>query len=145
MGRTDILHVLFGSVLIPPTVEAELSRPTTPEAVREFIRHLPQWMAVRAPSSIERIPKLDPGEQAAISLAMEIHADLILLDDADGRKAASQRGLSVIGLLGILERAGERQLLDLSVLVPQIPADYRIDRVLLDLAVQRSQSRHNKK
>ena len=48
---------------------------------------------------------LDPGEAEAIALAMEMSADLILLDERDGRIAAERAGLRVTGLLGVLLRA----------------------------------------
>jgi len=99
---------------------------------------------VKAPSRIEHIPKLDPGEEAAISLAREVKADLVLMDDRDGRKAASARGLAVIGLLGILERADERGLMSLVDLAPRLPSDYRIDRALVDAALDRCRARANR-
>ena len=49
---------------------------------------------------------LDRGE-AAIALALELTADLILLDERDGRSAAERAGLHVTGVLGVLLRAKE--------------------------------------
>jgi predicted nucleic acid-binding protein len=48
---------------------------------------------------------LDPGEAEAIALALELSADLILLDGRDGRKDAEHAGLRVTGALGVLLRA----------------------------------------
>ena len=42
------------------------------------------------------------GEQEAITLAEKIGANLIILDERDARQMAWQRGLNVIGLLGVL-------------------------------------------
>jgi hypothetical protein len=50
---------------------------------------------------------LDRGEAEAIALAMELQADLTLLDERDGRKLAKALGLKVIGVLGILLRANK--------------------------------------
>lgn len=133
----DVLPALFGTVLIPPKVEEELTRVTTPIEVRTFLASKPDWLIVRPPARIERIAKLDAGEEAAISLALEVKADLLLIDDGDGRRAASQRGLSVIGLLGILERAHERGLIDLTDVIVRLPADYRIDMSLVDATLKR--------
>jgi hypothetical protein len=44
----------------------------------------------------------DLGEQEAITLAEKIGANLIILDERDARQMAWQRGLNVIGLLGVL-------------------------------------------
>lgn len=141
LGHTDILPVLFGSVLIPPAVETELTRASTPAQVKDFVANRPAWLTVRTPASIERIAKLDPGEEAAISLAREVKADLVLIDDGDARKAAAMRGLAVIGLLGILERADERQLLSLVDAVASLPDDYRIDPAIVEAALERRRQR----
>lgn len=73
-----------------------------------------------------------------INLAREIHAELILLDDRAARKVAISAGLSVIGLLGVLERAAERNMLDLAEVAGRLPADYRIDQRLVVAAVRRA-------
>lgn len=139
----DILPRLFGSVLIPPAVRDELTRATTPLEVKEFIAQLPSWLQVRSPASIEDIPKLHAGELAAISLAREVKADLVLLDDGDARKAAAARGLAVTGLLGILERADEVGLVDLAKVAPRLPADYHVAKSLVDSALERAKRRRD--
>lgn len=48
---------------------------------------------------------LDSGEAEAIALALESQADLILLDERDGRAGATRAGLQITGLLGALLRA----------------------------------------
>ena len=53
------------------------------------------------PSLVE----LDAGEREAIQIALEAEADLILMDDAEGRVVAKAVNLSVQGTLGVLERA----------------------------------------
>ncbi|HZL56026.1 MAG TPA: DUF3368 domain-containing protein [Bryobacteraceae bacterium] len=57
--------------------------------------------------------RLDAGEEDAIALAVQLHADLLLMDDEDGVLAARGKGLEVTGTLGVLSRAAQRQLLDL--------------------------------
>jgi predicted nucleic acid-binding protein len=42
------------------------------------------------------------GEREAIRLAQAIQSDYVLLDDRRARQTASDRGLNVIGTLGIL-------------------------------------------
>jgi len=54
---------------------------------------------------------LDPGEAAALVLALEKSADFVLMDEAAGRKAAGQLGLTVIGVLGILLQAKRRTII----------------------------------
>jgi predicted nucleic acid-binding protein len=48
---------------------------------------------------------LDPGEREAIQLASELSADLLLMDDREGRSFALRCQLPVTGTLGVLERA----------------------------------------
>ena len=76
IGHADILPALFTQVLIPPQVVAELEHPKSPKLLREFLDRRPDWLNVRPPRVVERIPPLDPGEEAAISLAQECHAEL---------------------------------------------------------------------
>jgi predicted nucleic acid-binding protein len=90
------------------------------------------------PKVIEPIPGIDPGEEAAINLALEIGADVLLIDDVDGRKAAVRRHLPVIGTLGALERGAHRGLLDLKQAIDRIRrTDFRVSDELLNRALQR--------
>jgi predicted nucleic acid-binding protein len=57
---------------------------------------------------IERT-SLDLGEAAAIGLALRIKADLLLIDERNGRRAARNRGLPVSGVLGELLHAKNRK------------------------------------
>ncbi len=53
------------------------------------------------------------GERQAITLAEELHADEILIDELSARKEAARRRLPFIGTLGILRRAAHLDLIDL--------------------------------
>ncbi|WP_437974773.1 DUF3368 domain-containing protein [Sorangium sp. So ce295] len=52
--------------------------------------------------------QLDPGEAAAIALAVERSASLLLIDEVDGRKVGRRHGLRMTGTLGVLLE-GKRQ------------------------------------
>jgi predicted nucleic acid-binding protein len=49
----------------------------------------------------------------AIALAEQLHADLILIDDARGRRAAHLRGLLITGTIDVLDRAAELGLINI--------------------------------
>ena len=55
---------------------------------------------------------IDEGEKQAIDLARELAADIVLMDDFEGRRAARSLGLAVVGTLGVLLAAGSRRLID---------------------------------
>ena len=112
-GHVELLHTLYGSVLLPPAVQTELTHPHAPEAVRAWAASLPSWAAVQAPRDPSRFSNLGPGEREAISLALEVRADYVLMDETLGRQIAVQSGIAVKGTLGVLEEAAERGLVNL--------------------------------
>lgn len=56
---------------------------------------------------------LDDGEKAALELAVSLAADLVLMDDRAGVRAARNIGFRVAGTLRVLDLAARRGLLDL--------------------------------
>ena len=113
ISHTDLLPRLFGNVVIPPAVATELSAPSRPQSVRDFIASPPAWLITKRPTAIEPIPELHPGETEALSLAIELHADLVLIDERRAYKEAVSRKLNAIGTIRLLERAAAEGLLDL--------------------------------
>jgi len=112
LEHLDWLRVLFGEILVPPGVAAELRNPSvslTPMDVSAW-----PFLLVRAPSDLQRVSELrsllDAGEAEAIALAEELHANLLLMDELAGREVAAQCGLTVLGTLGILVRAKRERL-----------------------------------
>lgn len=143
IGHVDVLPTLFGAVFVPPAVVAELSHPSTPDVIRNWFASKPPWLQVKAPVRID--PTLDfddTGEREAISLALEIHADLLLVDDKKARNAAVARGLSITGAVGVLEIASARGLLDLSDAFRRLrTTDFIVAPTILDNALRRDAGR----
>lgn len=91
------------------------------------------------------LQNIHPGEREAISLALELHATLLLIDEADGRKAALKRGLAATGTVGVLERAAEQGLLDLGEAFSRLKkTDFWIRHSLLDERLLHFQKRFKK-
>jgi predicted nucleic acid-binding protein len=113
--QADLLPRLFDRVLIPPAVFDELQHVETPESVRHWIGHPPDWLRIEPLRSAPdpSLDHLDAGEREAIALAEEIHADQLLLDEVEARREAARRNLPFIGTLGVLREAARRDWLDL--------------------------------
>src|SRR5947209_3616114 len=104
---------MFGRVVVPPTVLGELRQSKTPAVVQAWAMAPPAWLEVRTPTQIDSTLGLHVGEAEAISLAVELAADQILVDERAARTVASNRGLAVVGTLGVLVAAARRGLIDL--------------------------------
>ena len=122
---------------IPPAISDELRNEKRPQTIRSFIENPPAWLIEQAPRTTEEIPLLDPGEVAAINLALEIRADLLLIDESLGRKAAVARGIPIAGTIGILGRAADQSLIDLKDAFARVKeTDFWISHELLDVRLK---------
>ena len=113
-GRTNLVERLFGRILIPRGVEQELTDPSTPNAVRQWMAQRPPWLQVREvpqPPDPNLARRLDRGEAQAIQLAIDLRADFLLMDERRGRQIAAALGVTVIGVLGILLDSYRRALI----------------------------------
>lgn len=82
--------------------------------VSAWTANLPAWCEVRASSSTPdaNLSGLDPGEREALQLAVEAKADVLLIDESEGRREALRRNLKVAGTVAVLERAAQSGLID---------------------------------
>ncbi len=112
-GHVALVHELYGALLIPTAVHGELLHPRAPLKVREWANALPAWAEVRKAADPWRFAELGPGEREAISLALEVKADFVLIDETLGRKVAVTNNVAVKGTIGILEEAAGRGLVNL--------------------------------
>jgi predicted nucleic acid-binding protein len=116
IGHSEVLPVLFERVIIPVAVRDELVRTGAPETVRRWAQAPPPWLEIHPPTGApldHSLENLDEGERAALELAASIGADLVLLDDREGARAARTKGLRVIGTLRVLQLGAHRRLLNL--------------------------------
>jgi predicted nucleic acid-binding protein len=134
IGHVEILPRLFHSIHTTPSVIAELRHRRSPEVVREWVKNLPSWLVVRSPRLTNSFPTLGAGESDALSLAVEMRADLIFLDDLAARVVAEARGIPAAGTLGLLAQAHVRGWIEFEDALSRLRAtNYRIS----DDAVER--------
>lgn len=60
IGHVGVLPELFGKVIVPPDVAAQLRVVTRAQPVRDFIAHAPPWLIERTPVVVEPIPRCTP-------------------------------------------------------------------------------------
>jgi predicted nucleic acid-binding protein len=92
IGHIDILPALFDKVILPSIVLDELT--AGPPLIRQWIAHRPRWVEVHKTTSPHREAsgaRLDAGAEDAIALAVELQADLLLMDDREGDSRQEQR------------------------------------------------------
>src|SRR5690606_34603175 len=116
INEVELLPQIFGEVVISDAVLSELLHENSPEAIRSFVSNRPEWIKLEhldRPIEIGLSAYLDLGESESIQLAEQLNADLLLIDERKGRLVAKQRGLNIIGTLGVLLQARQRNLVDL--------------------------------
>jgi len=113
----DVLGELFGRVLVPPTVAAELNR-AAPRWRPVDVSNV-SFVTIQAPRDQKRVTefldRLDLGEAEAIALALEQSIRPLLIDESVGRQIARSHGLIPVGTLGILQRAKSRGMIQAAV------------------------------
>jgi predicted nucleic acid-binding protein len=114
INAIDVLPKVFGEVCVPPRVIEELRNSKTPQPVTAWAQSPPAWLKIVAPKSLLAFAvRLDPGETAAITLAKELKATVILIDERKGRRVAKQEGLDAVGTITVLELAARKNILEL--------------------------------
>ena len=115
IGEVHILEALFGGVIIPQSVFAELQGRHTPPPVKLWIQAPPPWLVVKSANISLFTPKakIEDGEWEAIALGLETRADALLCDDSKAIKEANRVNLPVLRLFNILQIAADNDLLDL--------------------------------
>ena len=105
IGQLKLLRGLYGSILVPAGVAAEIAEAGYLDLAQEAVE-AGEWIETREVSDRALVSaleiQLDHGESEAIALAIEREADLLLMDERRGRQIATRLGVHVIGVLGIL-------------------------------------------
>ena len=108
VGRMDILRQLYGKVVIPEAVWNEVVVQEAGQPGADEVREAP-WIVKRSVRNRELVlalrQELGAGEAEAIALALEIKAQLLLMDEHLGRETAHHLGLRYTGIVGVLIEA----------------------------------------
>lgn len=111
IGHISVLSELAETVVLPASVVAELQHPA---AVRTWASALPACAESRTALHPFEADDLSVADRDGISLAKELRAAVLLMDDRDARRHAAKLGVTTMATVGLLEIAVARGLVDLA-------------------------------
>jgi predicted nucleic acid-binding protein len=119
LGKLKLLQKLFKEILIPKEVFNEVvlrgkeGKFSGVLVIEDAVRR--GWLKTKGTKVDRRLlkfaPELDLGETEVISLAREIKADLVLMDDASARSISESFGLDTKGTIYVLLKAYKSELI----------------------------------
>lgn len=151
IGQLDLISQLFPEgILIPEEVWKEVvengqGRPGATQVKKA------EWIKIKKIENHKFAHllkmELDKGEAEAITLANEINADLILIDERDARQIAKQLDLKVLGTIGLLiwsKKAGN--IPSLKKVMDELVKDagFRVSRAVYKKALKAVNEKANK-
>jgi predicted nucleic acid-binding protein len=133
--RLDLLEKLFKRIIVPEAVWKEITiegKPGSEKIMETESIHVEKVGNKRLVALLEEF--VDEGGAEAIVLALELNADLLLIDDRDARNLAKKLGLQVMGTLGVIALAKYKGLIPNAELVADrlIEGSFWISRRILE-------------
>ena len=123
IDKLDLLPRLYGELHLPEAVWQEVVIQGAGQPGAQEIQEA-SWIKRHAVANRPLVQaleqELDAGEAEAIALALELQAELLLMDERLGREVARHLGLRYIGLIGVLLEAKRTGLI--SALKPHLDA-----------------------
>jgi predicted nucleic acid-binding protein len=114
-SQIDVLRSLYARVIVPDEVDKELSagktRALLPGGLNAAHRVWIEVLPLSNPPKASLTVGLDLGEAAVITLALELGASQILIDERKGWRAAVHEGLTPVGSVGIILLAKRKGLI----------------------------------
>ena len=111
IGQFDLLQAIFGHLHISDAVTAELSSGGRAWPGAMETENSP-WIAVHTIHERHTVDalrlELDIGEAETIVLALQLGADLVLMDEQDSALSGPDLGLDVMGVVGLRVGAKRR-------------------------------------
>lgn len=143
LARLDFLENFINDAhqfYIPLGVQLEIN--AKPDSASKYVNQLiaNQQLLVQELKLLSLANRLNDrlgrGESEAISLAIELQADYIILDDFAARNEAKRLGLNVRGTLAVVRKLhleGQIKISDFDVLYPKITEiNFRVKREIFD-------------
>jgi predicted nucleic acid-binding protein len=116
IGQLELLHHLYGEVFVPESVWEEVVVKGAGQPGAAMIERA-GWVRRKSVANLWLVRvlrrELEVGEAEAIALALEIGAELLLMDDRVGRKIAQFLGVRCVGTVGVLMEAKKKGLIPL--------------------------------
>ncbi|MHB8973519.1 MAG: DUF3368 domain-containing protein [Pirellulaceae bacterium] len=114
IGQFGLLRDVYGEIIIPEAVWNEIVGEGAGQPGAVELEHA-EWITMQAVSNHLLVQSLrqdlDAGEAEAIVLAVEVNADLLLMDERLGRQVARHLGMSVSGLIGLCIEAKHKGII----------------------------------
>lgn len=140
VGHLDVLRSLYREVVVPQAVWNEVTSPNRPGAADIGQAGWIRVVAVSNRAVINQLTRpVGAGEAEAIALAIQLNADVLLIDERRARKVAIELGLPVTGILGVLLEAKSQGLIAaVKPILDQMEATvaFRLKRSLYDATLR---------
>jgi hypothetical protein len=114
IGQLSLLRELYQDVIVPQGVVQEVTSNGAGQPGAEEVSTADWIIVARVKDQpfVESLRRdLGEGEAEAIALAVELQADLLIVDDLLARQAARNLGLMFVGTVGVLLEARQKGLL----------------------------------
>jgi uncharacterized protein len=113
IGRLNLLKLLYGIVHVSTVVKDEICSCSDKPGYYQILSS--KWIHVLDVSDNLAakilMDRLDAGESYSIVLALQLRADVLLIDESLGRRIAESRGLKKTGTLGTIVLAKQMGLI----------------------------------
>lgn len=135
LSYLDLLQALYREIQIPQAVYQEVVQAGNGREGAAAVDSAP-WISVQTVQDAIAVDllldQLDRGESEAIVLALETQAQLLLIDEARGRRIAQSRGFTHIGTVGIIVLSKRQNLIQsgTAILDQLIKIGFRMDTAL---------------